>query len=456
MPRRAAAKSSRWFPILAWTIGGLVVLIIAALLIGQAWLNRYLRSPEFRATIEQKTGRNLRSAVSIAPITFAGSQFSCENLSAQGARDAAFSLAKVEDVRGEVSLPSIIGVVFGQRKFRVPTLDIQRLSLEFFDRDQIDLVLPPKERREERSVIENLIIRDVRLAWGGGGLSGASVHANPVDGGWQIDGEGGRLVQLGLPPIELVSARMVRKEGVVFIQNARLRQNGGELGVSGEILSENKADLLVKVSNVGVKPYLTDDWRARLHGALAGEIRVQVPLSDPVNRIPTVSGKLRLENAVLEALPILNKIADYLRTDQFRRVELSQASAEVHFDAKGLRVENLVLESKQLIALRGGFTFIDGKVEGVFDLGVTPGPLQWLPGSQEKVFTNQRDGYVWAPMRVTGPPDALKEDLTRRLVSAAQSAVVEKVERTATEAVDTAVDGAKKGAEGVLDLLFGR
>ena len=456
MARLDSAKSSRWLRVLAWTLGVLLVLGIAAVLIGQAWLDRYLRSEEFRSTLEQKTGVNLRAKVSIAPIVFEGTQFSCANFTAQGAQDAAFSLAKVEDARGEVSLPSIIAVFFGQRKFRVPSIDIQKLSLEFFDRDQLNLILPPKEKREDRSVIENLIIRDVRLAWGGGGLSGASVHARPVDGGWQIDGAGGRLVQLGLPPIDVVSTRIVRKEGIVFIQNGRLRQNGGELAVSGEIASNDKADLLLNISNVAVTPFLKEDWRARLHGTLAGEVRVQVPLKDDAPRQPKVDGKLRLDRAVLEALPILNKIADYLRTDQFRRIELNQASADVHYDEKGLRIENLILECKQLIVLRGGFTFTDGIVNGTFDVGVTPGPLQWLPGSQAKVFSAEKDGYVWAPMRVTGPPDALKEDLSSRLVSAAQSAVVEKVEKTATEAVDTAVQGAKKRAEGVFDLLFGK
>ncbi len=455
MPRRAASKNTRWIRILAWTLGSLVALIVAALLIGQTWLNRYLRSPEFRGVLEEKTGRNMRADVDITPIRFEGAQFSCENFTAKGAKDASFSLAKVEDVRGEVSIPSIIGVVFGERKFRVPTLEVQRLTLEFFDRDRIDLDLPEKEPRENRSVIENLYIRDVRLSWGGGGLTGSSIHAVPVDGGWQINGEGGRLVQLGVPPVDVVNARIVRKEKTVFIQEANLRQNGGELSGSGEIVSGEKADVLVKVNKVSVTPFLAEDWRARLHGFLAGELRARIPLDDSPNRMPTIDGDLKLDRAVLEALPILNKIADYLKTEQFRRVELNQASAKVHFDAKGLRVENLVLESKQLIALRGGFTYVNGIVDGTFEVGVTPAPLQWLPGSTEKVFTVQRDGYVWAPMKVTGPREALKEDLSSRLVAAAGSAVVEKVEKTATQAVDSAVGSAKKGAEGVLNLLFG-
>jgi hypothetical protein len=142
MPRRANVQSSRWIKITAWTTGVLLVLVAAALLIGQAWLNRFLRSPEFRKTLEGKTGRNLRAEVSIAPIRFEGAQFSCENFRAQGAQDASFSLVNVDDVRGEVSLPSVIGVIFGNRKFRVPTLEIQRLTLEFFDRDRLNLTLP--------------------------------------------------------------------------------------------------------------------------------------------------------------------------------------------------------------------------------------------------------------------------------------------------------------------------
>src|SRR5215207_4944156 len=107
MPRRAAAKSNRWIRVLLWTTGTLVVLISAALLIGQWWLNSYLRSPEFRSMLEEKTGRNMRAQLEISPIRFEGAQFSSEGFTARGAQDAAFSLAKVEDVKGEVSLPSI-------------------------------------------------------------------------------------------------------------------------------------------------------------------------------------------------------------------------------------------------------------------------------------------------------------------------------------------------------------
>jgi hypothetical protein len=455
MPRRATARPTRHLRILAWVLGSLAALATIALIAGQMWLDRYLRSAEFREMLEGKTGQNIRADVEVAPIRIEGTQFYCDSFTARGSQEAAFSIAKVEELRGEVSLPSVLGLVFGERKFRVPSIEIQRLSLEFFDRDRINLFLPPKEPKQDRSVIENLDIREVRLAWGGGGLAGTSVRANPIENGWQFEGNGGRITQLGIPPVDLVSARIVRKEGSIFIQDARLRQNDGDLSLSGEIVSKEKADLVLNVANVNVTPYLPDDWRARLHGRLRGEIRLKIPMKDPANATPEISGRLSLDGAVLEALPVLTKIADYLRTDKFRRVEFSQASADVRYDASALRVTNLVLESKQLIAIKGAFTVQNGIVDGLFDVGITPAPLQWLPGSTTKVFTEQRDGYVWTKMRLTGPPDALKEDLSSRLVDAAGQAVVEKVESTATEAVDKAVDSAKRGAEGVLNLLFG-
>ncbi|MGB8356693.1 MAG: hypothetical protein WCD79_22535, partial [Chthoniobacteraceae bacterium] len=58
---------------------------------------------------------------------------------------------------------------------------------------------------------------------------------------------------------------------------------------------------------------------------------------------------------------------------------------------------------------------------------ITPSSLQWLPGSQEKVFTASHDGYVWTTVRLTGPLNSPKEDLSPRLVAAATGAVIDTV-----------------------------
>jgi hypothetical protein len=93
--------------------------------------------------------------------------------------------------------------------------------------------------------------------------------------------------------------------------------------------------------------------------------------------------------------------------------------------------------------IEGAFTVVGGQIDGTFQVGVTPSSLQWLPGSQERVFTVARAGYLWTPMRLTGAIEHPSEDLTPRLAAAASGAIIRNVEGTVRET-----------AKGVLDLLL--
>ena len=52
----------------------------------------------------------------------------------EGAREGKFSEIKVEDVHGEFRLPSVWRMLFGDKKFRVENVDVQRVSVDFSDR----------------------------------------------------------------------------------------------------------------------------------------------------------------------------------------------------------------------------------------------------------------------------------------------------------------------------------
>ena len=67
-PMARSAASNRWLKITAWTVGILAILAVAGILIGQAWMDRYLRSAEFHAEIEKRAGISLRAKIAIEPI----------------------------------------------------------------------------------------------------------------------------------------------------------------------------------------------------------------------------------------------------------------------------------------------------------------------------------------------------------------------------------------------------
>ena len=448
------SSSSRWLKVLAWTGIALVVLAACGLVVVKTWVNSYLRSPEFRKQIGERTAEHLQAKVEISPIRFDTTEFFCDGLTGEGAHDGKFSDIRVENVRGEFRLPSVWRMVFGDKKFRVESVDVQRVAVNFFE-GRLPLVIPHPEKKDKLTEIGRIGVRELVVGWDGGSVSGLAVTGTPVEGGWQIVGDGGHAKQKGLPEMDIVGLRVVHKEPSLFVQEAKLRSEGGEITVTGEVSEKDKVDLQFKASGVNVTPLLPEDWRARLHGRVKGDGHVLVSLREGTAVPTVVTGHAELQQGVLETLPVLNKIADFTKTDRFRRLILNQVRGDFRYDQNGLHVTNLVVESERLILVRGAFTVANGQIDGSFEVGITPGPLQWLPGSQDKVFSAVRDGYAWATMHITGPVKSPKEDLSGRLFAAAQNAVVQQVEATATQAVGGAVDTVKKSASGVLDLLFG-
>ncbi len=456
MPRRTSNRTSstRWLKWLAWTVGVLMVLVLAGVAGMKAWVNAKLRSPEFRKQIAERVAEHLQAQVEIAPIRFDTTEFFCDGVKGEGASGGKFSDLSVKNVRGEFRLPSVWKMLFGEKRFRVETVEVQRVAVNFFEK-RLPLDLPRPRKSENMTDIGRIHTRELVLGWDGGSVSGLDVTGSPVEGGWKLVGEGGRAKQQGLPDMDIVSLRLVHKEPSLFLQDSKLRCEGGEITVTGEVREKDKVDLLFKVNGVNVTPLLPEDWRARLHGRVTGEGRAQIPLCDGPPVPPVVTGRAELQQGVLETLPVLNKIAEFTKTDRFRRLTLNQVRGDFRYDKDGLRITNFTFESERLIKVTGAFTVRDGQIDGSFDVGITPGPLQWLPGSQEKVFTVNRDGYAWTKMRVAGPVRSPGEDLSSRLYAAAENAVVEKVENTATQAVGGAVNTVKKTATGVFDLLFG-
>jgi len=448
------SPANRWLRILAWTAAVVALVLLVTVLVVKMWINSHLRSPEFRRKLSERTAQHLQAHVEIPPISFETTEFFCDGLTATGAQDAKFSRLKVENVRGEFRLPTVWRMIFGDRKFEVENVDVQRAEVNFSD-ERLPLTFPKPEKKHKLTQVRRISVRELRVGWDGGSITGLGVAGVPVEGGWQVTGGGGRATARGLPPLDIVSLRVMHKQPALFVEEAKLRQAGGEISVTGEVTEKEKIDLQCKVTGVNVTPLLPEDWRARLHGRVAGEARVQAALRDGTSAAPVITGRAELQQGALETMPVMNMLADFTKTDRFRRLTLNQARGDFRVDDRGLHVSNLVVESERLISVKGGFTVVHGQIDGTFEVGITPGPLQWLPGSQEKVFTTMRDGYAWTTMRVNGPVRTPREDLSSRLVAAAQGAVVEKVESVATQAVGGAVDKMKKGAAGVLDLLFG-
>jgi hypothetical protein len=458
-PQRQREKSI-WKKCVLWTLAVLPVLLFAGYFAARSWIYNYLRSEEFRRFVSRATAKTLHADGEFAPLHFTGMNIYSEGFKARGSERAVFASLAIEQIRAELSLRR-----WRERVWQIDNLEAQRIDLQF-DGSRIALEETPRETPVKPSTkpgsgwlpnrveIGTASVQDANLSWGEAGKEAGSVRgtrlvATARDGAWEIAGDGGHLEHSGLPGLELETLHMLYRAPALYVQDARLRRGvTGSVNVNGEVRFGEAIDLQGKLVGIDVTPFLSNDWRVRLHGKLGGDVRVQgsLPSANP----PVISGSLELSEGQIEALPVLDEIALFTRLQQYKRLVLSRVSADFRQENGVLRATNFITESAGLIRVEGGFNVANGQINGLFQVGVTPSSLQWLPGSQDRVFTESRAGYVWTPVRLSGPLESPGEDLSPRLVTAAKDAAIEKVGDTVQSAVETG----KEVIKGALDRLM--
>jgi len=453
MPR---SPRSLWKTLALWSIPGLALLAVGSVVVARRAIDAYLRSDRFRAFLAHKAGGTLHAEAEVAPLHFETSNLYTDSFAARGMTTAKFSALHLDGLRAELRWSR-----FFQHVWQVDQLEVQRLHVDL-DGPRLAAPEPAHDLQQkvasanrsewlpDRVEIGSATIRDTQLTWADGALRGTTLQLKPADGGWNIEGSGGTIAHGKLPVLSVQRLDLGYRAPSLFVKSAEFRQGeSGTLTADGEINFDDRLALHAVLHHVALTPWLAGDWRVRLHGDASGEIEIRSSL--PLPGTPEISGRLSLANGQLEALPVLNEIAAFTKAQQFRKLTLSRASCDFAQRGPKLEVRNFVAESEGLIRIEGAFSVENSTIDGTFQVGVTPASLQWLPGSQTRVFTESRGGYLWAPMRLAGPLDAPSEDLTPRLTAAAGSEVIEQFSGAAKDATKTLKDAAK----GALDLLLG-
>ena len=157
-------------------------------------------------------------------------------------------------------------------------------------------------------------------------------------------------------------------------------------------------------------------------------------------------GHVELHDGQMEALPLLDELALFTATARFRQTALQQGRADFDWTPAAVTVSNLLVESAGLLRIEGGFTVRGDQIDGTLQVGVARGSLRWIAGLGARVFDQpERDGYLWTTTHLHGPVRHPSEDLTPRLVAAAQQEVIDKAKQGAGSVIDT--------ASSLLDLL---
>jgi hypothetical protein len=413
-------------------------------------------------TLNAATGSALKIEGGFAPLSFEGSTAYAGSFSATGKPGTIFQSIEADQLRAEFEWRGLL-----HKRWQIEEFTARRIHLRIGQSPaSTPTDQPPQEKdaarrksgqKEWKLDLRKAVFQEATLAWGGdaggpaaGSLADSAVTVAPEGAGWSIQARSGTLAQTGWPELKLDVARFRWQDPVLFLTQCTLLRDEGRISITGEVHPDEEVALRVELTRIDVAPLLTPDWRLRLFGNVTGDVKIRSELGPRRSGSFDAQGSLHLTEGRLEALPILNQIAAFTRTERFRHMPLTSAS--IDFERSGSRFvgRNVIMESAGLMRVEGGFTVERGTIEGTLQVGVSPSVLQWLPGSQERVFTVPRNGYVWTPVRLSGPAAHPAEDLTGRLVAAAGEALMDEAGSAGTNVEETA----RKAARSLLDMLL--
>ncbi len=427
-----------------WTgLGVFALLAVVGLVIAALQVRAYLCGDEFRQLVEARTGGALRAETTLSPLQWTGSSVYAGTLEAAGEPGGALVRLEAQQVRAVFDWRAIFEGVW-----RVNRIDAVRLDAELgspgetiSQSAEVASMPPRRSWLPTRFELREVAVQDANLRFGESfAVRNSELVMKPEGEGWTFAGTGGRLDAMGRNDLTLEGFRARLQKNVFYLTDAAVRTQGaGRISASGEIGANDGYSIQVVWGGLAAAEWIDADWKDRLAGELSGS-------ADVVGRrdaMPVVDGRFFLTEGRLEGLPIQARIADFTRSPQFRRMPLHEVSGNFRSDGATTDITDFVAESKGLLRVEGvGRVGADRSIEGTFRVGVTPQTLQWLPGSQERVFFESRDGYLWTEVVLGGTLDAPTEDLSVRLVRA-----------TGEQMIDTAVDVINQSPEKARDLL---
>ncbi len=444
MPSRPRKKTRGSFNPLKFvliTCGALLVLLVVGLLSAKSMLNGWLRGEGFRDWLAQRAAQVLRSEITLGELEWQGSEVYTKRFAALGREDAGFAELNLDGVRARPG-----GIA--DRAVRVAEVTVNRLDLRFSPKHPGGAA-PPGEAPAgalvarpapalpawlanylpDRVEIDEIAVASVRVeverqAGAVFLLQGTKAVFEPDfrTGFWAIEGTGGKVVLPGQPEFAMKDLGLRWKGDRLFIDRcvfgvhkAGRIEGKGEIGFAGE----GSFDLDLQISGIDVDEMVTGEWRDRLAGTLHGPVRISGPPGALV-----YEGTLNVAEGVVSSLPVLKLIAQYTRSDRFERFVLNQAKTDFKREGERLELRQLVLQSDGLARIEGQMDLVGTQLAGELRVGVTPGTMRWIPGAERLVFTEDREGFLWAPMKLTGTTTEPKEDLSARLVAAAGEAIL--------------------------------
>jgi hypothetical protein len=427
------------------------VLLLLAIFSGWFGLHFFIQSDQFRGWLGRKVSRSLRVDGHFEPLTWEGSTFRSAGFSATGnpksklrsvhvtnlsAHFDWWQLLKGQWVIDHISAEKVEAVVGKKLPETTPPAD--NPAKESYTSDLFNFL--PTEFR-----IEQLYVASADLNWeSSNGESGQLVgtRVTAVRRGsdqWDVTAIGGTARHAEYPPMQIDHVNAALSQDAILIRDAKaLVPGGGELQMAGKISIGRplNAQFTFDFAELEANQVLPPDWH------LGGKVSGHLAYTGDLNRFEhgTITGSVKIAGAAFDMTNLFPTFHQLAKFGGLNDVRIDSIETHLKYQEHQLELSDVRASYQDQIRVEGAGSITPDHLDGNLLVGLSPRILGWIPGAEEKVFLEQKDGLHWTKVHISGSPHEPKEDLTKRLVSAFRDKMAKEFKGEAKDAVKSLLD----------------
>ena len=250
------------------------------------------------------------------------------------------------------------------------------------------------------------------------GFFGTRLLITPNGPDFEYRANGGTLKMALVPDLYLRGAHLLITKTLFTLYDIDLApnpQSDGSIRAHGNAgIGEDKSvDLKATFDRLPIREWLPAKWKEHFSGSAFGELHWTG--ESPKLEHSSGEGSLRVRNARIDGLPFLEKLAELARKKSFEHLDLNDCSLGFAWRYPKIDIRDIEIEEKGKFRIEGEISVESLSLRGEVKLGLTREYLDWLPNPTE-VFNQERSGYLWTTVRLSGSIEQPQQDLSGRIV----------------------------------------
>ena len=442
------------FTILCSFIFGVLFLFVIFI-----FTSSYLKSGKFKTLIESKISQNLNIDGEFDEFNWSGATLNSNTFSAKGYIDSPLSKLRVNGIRANINLGAI-----KNKTWEVSSVDINQLN---FLVDESENKFPNLYKNNvngfnqnesnwlkkmffpDKLIVKSFRVNNINFDFNNYPLNilgrGISLNAeeSSVSNSYKIEAFNGGIWINDFPKLLLKEGHFRNVGNKIIMDSFDFNLfDESKARIFGEVIASKPLflDVECKLSDLPADMILPEDWIKKLKGLINIDININGSIDDPA-----IQGSAQLIDGRLEALPILNRIDEFLGTSKFRKLALNEFNINYSVGkSNSVNIDQFYSLTRGTVCFTGILSYKDKKIHsGKYMIGITPDTLKWLTLSKKEILNNvflfnkedafnrvfdesiendkfkiPPDGFKWAVCQINADsPDPFTNDIRNQIIN---------------------------------------